>query len=156
MRDETLLVVIRGVPYRRVPHWCNGKSLERGGSYTEEMVLCSGLLVDDDRAGLSQRDMKPCFIIISQYPTSWAYNRNTQPHQHTHTTKLVGYTKYLAGDFEAHPLTNKHPSRCNLHRILLVDNLAFHAFIPSYSPSGYMRLTKYPNFFFRSYFRSYP
>ena len=30
-------------PLLRVPHWCNGKPLERGGSYTGEMMLCSGL-----------------------------------------------------------------------------------------------------------------
>ena len=44
-------------------HRFNGKSLERGGSYTGEMVLCSGLLVDDGRAGLSQRDF--FFFLIS-------------------------------------------------------------------------------------------
>ena len=46
---------------RRVPYWCNGKSLERGGSYTGEVVLCSGL-VNDCRVGLSQRDMEPFFM----------------------------------------------------------------------------------------------
>ena len=55
----------------------NGKSLERAGSVTEEVVLCSGL-VDD---GLDHRRyMKPRFIIVSSYPTSWAYSRNIRSH----------------------------------------------------------------------------
>ena len=30
-------------------------------------------LVDDDRAGLSQRDMEPCLVIVYSYPTSRVY-----------------------------------------------------------------------------------
>ena len=50
-------------------------------------------LVDDDRAGLSQRDMEPCLVIVYSYPTSRVYTRNRQSHQHTHDTELVGSTK---------------------------------------------------------------
>ena len=39
------------------------------------------------------RCMEPCFIIIAQNPTSWAYIRNRQPCQHTDTTELVGFTR---------------------------------------------------------------
>ena len=48
-----------------------------------EMVLFSGLLVDYGRA--HKRYIEPRFIVISLYPTLWAYTRNRQPHQHTHT-----------------------------------------------------------------------
>ena len=46
------------IPYRRVPHWCNEKSLCVNGSYTGEVVLCSGL-VNDCRAHTSQRYIEP-------------------------------------------------------------------------------------------------
>ena len=37
-----------------------------------------------------------------------------------------GLRKYLAGGFQTHPLRNKHPSTCNLHRMLLVgENPSF-------------------------------
>ena len=50
-----------------------GKSLEHTGSVTGEVVLCSELVgADRDH----RRYMEPRFIIISQYPTSWAYFRN--------------------------------------------------------------------------------
>ena len=55
-----------------------------------DVVVCSGL-VDDGRD--HRRYMEPCFIIVSSYPTSWAYTRNRQPHQLTHTTELEGSTK---------------------------------------------------------------
>ena len=55
----------------------NGKSLERAGSVTEEVLLCSGL-VDD---GFDHRRyMEPRFIVVSSYPTSWAYSRNIRSH----------------------------------------------------------------------------
>ena len=48
---------VSGVPYRCVPHWCNGKSLEGGGLTRErEVVLCLGL-VEDCRTHMSQRDI---------------------------------------------------------------------------------------------------
>ena len=83
--------------------------------------------------------MKPRFILISQCPTSCTYSRNRQPHQHSHTTELVGSTnKYLAGDLQTHPLRNKHFSTCNLHRMLLVGEY------PSFSCSScWMRIRRY-------------
>ena len=39
-----------------------------GGSYTGEVELWS-VLVDDGRAGLSQKDMEPYFIIITNVAT---------------------------------------------------------------------------------------
>ena len=59
----------------------NGKSLERAGSITEEVVLCSGL-VDDGECSQDycRRCMKPRCTTLSSYPTSWAYSRNIQSH----------------------------------------------------------------------------
>ena len=64
-----------------------GKSLERGGSHAGEVVLCSGLV---DAGRYHRRYMEPRFLLISQYPTSWAY-MNIHGHtlvtdNHTNTT----------------------------------------------------------------------
>ena len=82
-------------------------------------MLCSGFnLVNAGHA--HRRYMEPCFIIISQYSTSWAYTRNREPHQHIHTTELVGSTKIPSRGFpNAYP-EKQTPSTCNLYRMLLV------------------------------------
>ena len=123
---------------RRVPdYWCSSKFLWRGGSFTGEVVLCSAL-VDGGRD--HRRYLEPCFIIINQYPTSWAYVRNRQPHQHTHTThqlphqltELIGSTKKTRRGF---PNTSPEEQTFLVRVIYTVcccsaSNLAFHAFHP--------------------------
>ena len=53
--------------------------------------------VDDGRDHRGYEESR--FIIISQYPTSRAYTRNRQPHQHNHTTELVRSTKIASRGF---------------------------------------------------------
>ena len=112
-------------------------------------MLCSGFM---DAGGAHRRYMEPRFIIMSLYPTSWVYSRNRQPHRHKHTTGLVGSTKIRSRGF---PNTSSekqtlHTSTCIPHVAGRRVSKLFVVFIPPYSSSGYMRLTKYPNFFFRS------
>ena len=52
--------IMSGVSYRRVPHWCNGKSLSRDGSYTGDLVLCLGL-DEACRDHMSQRCMESIY-----------------------------------------------------------------------------------------------
>ena len=70
----------------------NGKSLERAGSDTREVVLC-GVARLMEAGSAHRRYMEPRFLIISPYPTSWAYSRNIHSHRHNLTTELVGSTK---------------------------------------------------------------
>ena len=60
----------------------NGKSLERAGSVTEDVVLCSGL-VDGGRwsQDYCRRRIGSRCIILSQYPNSWAYSCNIYSHR---------------------------------------------------------------------------
>ena len=55
-----------------------------------EVELCLGF-VDD--GGWSQdycrRCIEPRWIIVSSYPTSWAYSRNIQSHTHYRTTNTT-------------------------------------------------------------------
>ena len=55
---------MNGVPYRRVSHWCNGKSLSGDGSYTGEMMLCLGY-VEAWREVISQIYMESVYCYIS-------------------------------------------------------------------------------------------
>ena len=52
---------------------CNGKSLERAGSVTGEVELCSGLVDDGGTHRIIAGDTwNLVFIIVSSYLTSWA------------------------------------------------------------------------------------
>ena len=75
-----------------------------GRVFTGEMVLGSGLM---DASRARRRYTEPHFITVSSYPTSWAYSRIRQPHQHNHTTHqltgLVGSTKIPSRRFPNNP-----------------------------------------------------
>ena len=49
-----------------IAEYGNGKSLERAGSVTREVVLCSGLVDDGGTHRINRRrNMEPRFIIVS-------------------------------------------------------------------------------------------
>ena len=91
-------------------------------------MLCSGL-VDDGRSSqdyIAGDTWNFVLLIISQYPTSWAYSRSIHSHVNGHTTdttltqptESVGSTKEPTRDYRTYPLRNKVP---NFHRMLLFD-----------------------------------
>ena len=144
---NTFVLSIRGVSSVEFPTGVMERLWSGQGLYGREVVLCSGL-VDDGRD--HRRYMEPRFVITSQYLTSWAYTRNRQPHQHSHTTELLGSTKIPSRGF---PNTSLENQTSYYVRVIYTacccsaSILTFHAFIPPYPSSGYVRLTKYPNLF---------
>ena len=105
-------------------------------SYTEEVVLCLGL-VDDSRA--HRRYMEHCLLLYLSTPHH-GRTRNRQPYLHTYlvyNTELVGsqhthmkIRRWGLPNTSSHPQRNKLPSTCNLCRMLPFgeSNRTFHAF----------------------------
>ena len=58
-----------------------------------EVVLCSGLVDNGHAHRLIAGDTWNLVLLLTWYPTSWAYSRNIHSHQHNHTTEFVGSTK---------------------------------------------------------------
>ena len=101
----------------------NGKSLERAGSVTGEVVLRSGLV---DNGGCSQdycrRCMEPRCIIVSQYPISWAYSCSIYHNHTTNTTDTTDTAESVRSTKEPIrriPNTSPKSKLPNLHRMLL-------------------------------------
>ena len=72
----------------------NGKSLERAGSVTGEVVLCSGLVDDGrDHRFIAGNTWNLILSLSPSTPRHWAYSRNILSSTPDRTSEFVGSTK---------------------------------------------------------------
>ena len=126
----------------------NGKSLDRAGSVGKGSAVLQGWWVVAGNHRIIVGDSLNLVVLVSLSTPTHGHTLVTYTLIDNRTTSTVNrYNHRTTIKLNQRGLQKNQPTNFQIYTACCcsASNLAFHAFIPPYSPSRYMRITKYFN-----------